>query len=103
MRVLAGLLFTACLLAAAPAYASDRVVVRFSSSADASDRAAARSAADATRPQSVPGLSGVQVVTVPTGDATSAARALDRADGVLWAQPDRRVHASAVALPTGGT
>jgi hypothetical protein len=100
MRLLAGLLFTACLLAATPAYASDRVVVRFSNAADASDRAAARDAADASRPQSIPGLSGVQVVTVPEGDASAAARTLNRADGVVWAQPEHVMHVAA-AMPSG--
>jgi subtilisin family serine protease len=101
MRVLAGLLFTVCLFAATPAYAADRVVVRFSSSADSADRSAARASGDATSAKALPGLSGVQVVTVPEGDAGSAARTLDNADGVLWAQPDHRVHA-AIALPSGG-
>src|SRR5690348_15202154 len=100
MRVLAGLLFTVCLFAATPAYAADRVVVRFSSSADSADRSAARASVDATAAKSLPGLTGVQVVTVPEGDAKSAARTLDNADGVLWAQPDHRVHAAAVALPS---
>jgi subtilisin family serine protease len=99
MRVLAGLLSTvACLFAASTAHAADRVVVRFSSSADSADRSAARDAADASVVKNLPSLTGVQVVTVPEGDATSAARALDRQPGVLWAHPDHRVHA-AMALP----
>jgi thermitase len=98
MRVLAGLLSTACLFAAAPARAADRVVVRFSGSADASDRAAAREQVDAVAPRSEPGLTGVQVVTVPEGDAAAAARTLAKSSDVLWAHPDHRVHA-AVALP----
>src|SRR5690348_1843972 len=102
MRVLAGLLFTVCLFAATPAYAADRVVVRFSSSADSADRSAARASVDATAAKSLPGLTGVQVVTVPEGDAKSAARTLDSTGGVLWAQPDHRVHAATVTLPSGG-
>lgn len=101
MRALvAGVLFAACLIAAAPARAADRVVVRFSASAGAADRSAARGAADATSPRSLPGLTGVQVVEVPDGHAAAAAHKLARADGVAWAQPDRRVHVAST-LPTG--
>jgi subtilisin family serine protease len=74
--------------------------VRFSHSADAADRSAARDAADASSPRSLPGLGGVQVVQVPDGKAAAAARKLGRADGVVWAQPDQRVHVAAT-LPTG--
>jgi subtilisin family serine protease len=48
----------------------------------------------------VPGLTGVQVVTVPEGDAASAARTLDKSSDVVWAQPVRRMHLAA-ALPSG--
>src|SRR3954453_17868887 len=100
MRVLAGLLFTVCLFATTPAYAADRVVVRFSNSADSTDRSAARASVDATAAKPLPGLTGVQVVTVPEGDAKSAARTLDNHDGVLWAQPVRMMHVAA-AMPSG--
>jgi hypothetical protein len=100
MRVLAGLLFTVCLFAATPAYAADQVVVRFSSSADSADRSAARASVDATSAQPLTGLTGVQVVTVPEGDAKSATRTLDNTDGVVWAQPVHRMHAAA-AMPSG--
>ena len=101
MRVLAGLVFTVCLFAATPAYAADQVVVRFSRSADSADRSAARASVDATAAEPVTGLTGVQVVTVPEGDAKSATRTLDNTDGVLWAQPRQRMHIAA-AMPSAG-
>ncbi len=91
-------------VASAPARANasggDRVVVRFSGSASASERAGARRQAGARALHSVPALAGVQVVRVPEGQALRAADLLQRSEEVVWAGEDQRVRIG-TALPAG--
>jgi subtilisin family serine protease len=87
-----GATLLATLALAAPAAADsgpDRVLVRFRASADGADRAAARDAVDgrlADRPGAVPNL---QVLDLPPdASPAAAARALERRDDVVYAEPD---------------
>ena len=67
---------------------ADRVIVRFSADAEADDRAEARQEADVEREQALP-LGGLEVVDPEPGTSVSEAiSALERQDGVVYAEPD---------------
>ncbi len=65
-----------------------RVAVRFDPGTTVADRADALATVDATASQSVPGVPGVRVITLPGGaSATRASARLQRDDAVRWADP----------------
>src|SRR3954447_14783920 len=73
------------------------VVVRFKSTADAAERAAARAAADVEREQALP-VAGMEVVDPdPAVSVRESVAALERSDDVAYAEPD--VRRTAFAAP----
>jgi thermitase len=79
--------------AAGTALAADELIVRFQAGVDAAERAAIRDEAGTALERALP-IGGIQVVDVAPGRSTLAAeRALEREDGVLYAEPNitRRV------------
>src|SRR3954471_13216368 len=73
------------------------VVVRFKSTADAAERAAARAAADVEREQVLP-VAGMEVVDPDSGvSVRESVAALERSDDVAYAEPD--VRRTAFAAP----
>ena len=101
----AAALVTVLLSFAAPALAADgapdRIIVAFDHGADSSDRAAALRDVGATSARALPALGQTDAVTVADGTAATAVAKLEDADGVAWAQVDKRVRATAVSLPAG--
>ena len=67
--------------------APDELLVRFDPSLPGSDRAEVRQAAGTPVERGLP-LPGLQLLRVPDGDATAERAALERAYGVLYAEPN---------------
>ena len=85
-----GLVLVLCAgpLGAATAAEPAELIVRFESGATATDRLDARTGARADFERKLP-LQGMQLVEVESGQSVAAAeRALESADGVLYAEPD---------------
>ena len=81
-------LFSSVATAAASAIPGE-LLVRFDPDMSASGRAQVRQRADTPVERALP-VPGLQLVSVPAGDTTSAADArLERQDGVLYAEPNR--------------
>jgi thermitase len=94
-----GLLLTLCAdpLGAAAAAEPAELIVRFEPGATAADRLDARKGARADFERQLP-VQGMQLVEVESGQSAAAAeRAFERADGVLYAEPNATV--SAFLLP----
>lgn len=85
-----GLLLTLCAgpLGAATAMEPAELIVRFDSGATAADRLDARAEARTDLERTLP-VQGMQLVEVESGQSAAAAeRALESADGVLYAEPN---------------
>jgi subtilisin family serine protease len=90
-----GLFLTLCAgpLGAATAAEPTELIVRFDSGATAADRLEARKGARADFESQLP-VQGMQLVEVQSGQSAAAAeRALESADGVLYAEPNATVSA----------
>jgi hypothetical protein len=85
-----GLIMVLCAgpLGAATAAEPSELIVRFDAGATAADRLDARDGARTDLDRKLP-VQGMQLVEVESGQSVAAAeRALERADGVLYAEPD---------------
>jgi subtilisin family serine protease len=80
----------------APATSAPEVIVRFDHGASAAKRAAARQAVGAASARRLL-LADTQVLRLKGQSARSAARALERLDGVRWAEPNRTIKGGSAA------